>query len=82
MSAAKKCGCFSGLSDKQAVLVELGGMLEMFTWKVAQARSTFITSSPADKAAADYLQKVERGLEKLKEWTTKNAWRPETQGVE
>lgn len=70
----KECGCLSGITDKQAVLVELSGMLEMVTWKVAQARSAF--TAPTDKAAAEYLQKVERGLAKLKTWTTENAWRP------
>lgn len=69
----KKCGCLSGISDKQAVLVELAGMLEMVSWKVAQARGVLTT----DKAAAEYLQKVEKGLERLKDWSTKRAWRPE-----
>lgn len=63
----------TGLTDKQAVLLELSGMLEMFTWKVSQARAAFIE----DKASADYLAKVERGLANLKEWALQNGWRPE-----
>lgn len=61
----------TGLTDRQAVLLELAGMLEMVTWKVSTARVAFSD----DKAAADYLKKVELGLERLRRWSTENGWR-------
>jgi hypothetical protein len=75
--AAHKTAPLGG-TKRAAVLVELGGATGKLTGQVAQVRSAFAArSTPADKAAAEYLQKVERGLTSLKEWTTKNAWQPE-----
>ncbi len=69
------CCCMSGLTDRQVVLVELGGMMDMFQWKVSQARSAFETQTmPGDKEALDYLLKVEKGLANLKAWAAANAW--------
>lgn len=74
----KKCGCFSGLTDQQAVLVELSGMLEMVEWKVHTAMTSFLTQqTPKDKVSAEYLRKVGDGLKRLRKWTTENAWRPQ-----
>ncbi len=67
----------TGLTDRQAVLLELSGMLELVTWKVTTAKVAFTTAEPADKAAAEYLRKVERGLENLRKWATENGWRPD-----
>lgn len=69
------CGCMSGLTDRQVVLAELGGMMDMFQWKVSQARSAFeMQTMPGDKEALDYLLKAERGLANLKAWAAAKAW--------
>lgn len=67
----------TGLTDRQAVLLELSGMLEMVSWKVSQARSAFEAQpAPENARAAEYLRKVGLGLENLKRWTNENGWRP------
>ena len=71
----KKCGCLSGLTDRQEVLVQLSGLLELVHWKVTTAKVAFTTTEPTDKAAAEYLCKVEMGMAKLRKWTTENGWK-------
>ncbi len=76
----KKCGCLSGISDRQALLLVLDGVCELLAWKVATAKAAFATQEPADKAEAEYLGKVEKGLANLRKWATENAYaRPITQ---
>lgn len=66
----------TGLTQRQATLLELAGMLEMVEWKVAAARSSFFPiATPEDKAAEEYLAKVVLGLKKLRTWTAENGWR-------
>lgn len=74
----------TGLTDRQAVLLELAGMLELVSWKVATARVPFAAgTTQSDKDAAEYLRKVRIGLENLRKWTTENGWkRPECESVE
>ena len=61
-------------SRRQAVLADLGGATGTLTGKVARVRSAFAArSTPNDRAAAEYLRKVERGLTDLREWTTRHA---------
>ena len=70
----------SGLTDRQAVLVELAGMLELVSWKAQTAESAFADGqTPQDKAAAEYLRKCVTGIDKLRQWATQNGWRPVNQ---
>ena len=72
--AEKKCGCLSGISDRQALLLVLDGVCELLAWKVSTAKAAFTTLEPADKAEAEYLGKVEKGLANLRKWSTENAY--------
>lgn len=74
MDAGKPhCVCMSGLTEKQAVLLELGGLLEAVEWKVGQVR---MAHELDDKATADYMVKVGLGLARLKEFCRQRGWRP------
>lgn len=61
----------TGLTDRQAILLELSGMLELVSWKVQTARTAYAE----DKDVAEYLRKVGVGLENLRKWSTQHGWR-------
>jgi|GEM_PF-7093489 len=70
------CGCMSGITAKQAVMLELAGMLEAVEWKVCQVRSTHeLRDEPGDAEVVERMLKAQLGLTRLREWATARGWR-------
>lgn len=62
----------TGLSDRQVILLQLHGMLELVRQKVSMARVAF----EGDKETAEYLRKVDLGLVRLENFSLENGYRP------
>jgi len=69
------CGCMSGITAKQAVMLELAGMLEAVEWKVCVVRSAHeLRDEPGDAEVVERMLKTQLGLERLRAWATALGW--------
>ncbi len=72
---AHECGCMSGITAKQAVMLELAGMIEALEWKVAQVRTAFeLNQEPADLEVVDRMNKTQIALVRMKIYCQERGW--------
>ncbi len=74
-SPSHACGCLSGVTAKQASLLELAGGLEGLIWLVVQAKQAHeFGSEPGDAATAARLERAQLALTRMREWCRGTGW--------
>lgn len=69
------CGCLSGITSRQAVMLELAGMLEAVEWKVVCVRSAHeLRDEPGDAEVVDRMNKTQLGLTRLRTYCQERGW--------
>ncbi len=69
------CGCLSGITSRQAVMLELAGMLEAVEWKACQVRNAHeMRDEPGDPEVIERMNKTQIGLERLRAYCRERGW--------
>ncbi len=69
------CGCLSGITSRQAVFLELAGLIEAIEWKVCQVRSAHdLLDEPADAEVVERMLKWQQGLVRLRAYCQTKGW--------
>ncbi len=69
------CGCLSGITSRQAVMLELAGMLEAVEWKAIVVRSAHeLRDEPGDLEVIARMDKTLLGLTRLRSYCQDKAW--------
>ncbi len=73
--APHACGCLSGITARQAVMLELAGMLEAVEWKACQVRNAHgLLDEPGDAEVVARMNKTQIGLERLRAYCHEKGW--------
>ncbi len=69
------CGCLSGITSRQAVMLELAGLLEAVEWKVCVVRSAHeLRDEPGDADVVERMTKTQLGLTRLRSYCQERGW--------
>ncbi len=68
------CGCLSGITAKQAAMLELAGSLEAIIWLIVQAKMAHELGDEADAAVVERLEKTQLAITRMREWCREHGW--------
>lgn len=76
MTAPTHCTCMSGLTDGEAKLLELRGMIEAVEWKVCEAIAAHSGPAPVgNPEVVTYLERLRLGLVRAEDFCRVHGWR-------